>query len=464
MQQSLNTTEVFSNYFVEVMGKIFDPIPVPIILVDRETKVIMINQVFADFLGKTKEEIIGEKVVDVDPTSRFPDVFKSKTEEIAWKHQFSNGRTAIVHRIPVLDEKNDVKYGFGLLLFQDVKELKDIIEKNKLIETELDYTKKQLKKILGAKYSWDNIIGSSNRMVQSIYMSRKAAQTTSNVLLLGESGTGKELFAHAIHNAGDRAHENFVKINCAAIPTELMESELFGYEEGAFTGAKRGGKIGKFELAKRGSIFLDEIGELPLSMQAKLLRVLQEREIERVGGTKTIPVDVRVIAATNHNLQNMVKENAFREDLYYRLNVMEIVIPSLRERDGDLEELANKLLLKVSNELGKFMSGISREAMAHLNAYEWPGNVRELENVLERAVNLADSDMILPIHLPYSVTQNNVRKRKKTGSLKDIIEETEKEMILNVMKETKGNKMKTAGRLDISRSSLYDKLEKYGIE
>ena len=447
------------------MEKIFDPIPVPIILVDKDTRVKMINKIFADFLGYSQKDILGKKVREVDKYSRFPDVFKSKKAEIAWKHRFENGHTAIVHRIPVLDEDGNVIYGFGLILFQDVNEFKDIIEKNKLLETELSHVKKQLQEIHGAKYSWDNIIGSSEKMLQANYMARKASQTTSNVLLLGESGTGKELFAHAIHNGSKRNFHKFVKVNCAAIPAELLESELFGYEEGAFTGAKRGGKIGKFELANGGSIFLDEIGDLPLKMQAKLLRVLQEREIERIGSNKTIPIDVRVIAATNQDLTKLVDEGKFREDLYYRLYVMTIEIPPLRERENDIEDLIRLFINKISGQIGKYVSKISDKAIELIKNHDWPGNVRELENVLERAINLTDGDTILPVHLPAYISQNkNKAVKQPLTSLKSIIEETEKEAIINCLKTTKGNKLKTAKRLNISRSSLYEKIERYGIE
>lgn len=456
---------MITDHFISMMEKIFDPIPVPIILIDKDTKVIMINKVFAEYLGHPKEEILGQKVVDVDKNSRFPYVFKTKKAEIAWKHRFENGHTAIVHRIPILDENGDVIYGFGLVLFQDVEEFRDIIEKNKLLETELHLYKSQLKEIHGAKYSWDNIIGNSEKMLQAKYMARRASQTNSNVLLLGESGTGKELFAHSIHNGSGRSYSPFVKVNCAAIPSELLESELFGYDEGAFTGAKKGGKIGKFELANGGSIFLDEIGDMPLEMQAKLLRVLQEREFERVGGNASIKLDIRVIAATNQNLEEQVAEGKFREDLYYRLNVMTIDVPPLRERYSDIEDLTNMLLKKLTNQLGKYVSMISPKALEFLRRHNWPGNVRELENVLERAINLTDSDTILPVHLPVYITQSN--KRIMDGPirpLKDIVEDTEKEAIVRCLEYTKGNKLKTAKLLDISRSSLYDKIEKYGIK
>lgn len=454
-----------SQAFINTMEKLFDPISVPIILIDKETRIIMINQIFADFLGYPKDKIIGQKVIDVDEYSRFPYVIKNKKPEIAWKHKFKNGKTAIVHRIPVLNQENEVVYGFGLVLFQDAKEFKDIIEKNKLLESALSYAKKQLEQMQGAKYSWENILGASEKMVHAIYMGRRASQTKSNVLLLGESGTGKELFAHAIHHSSNRKHESFIKINCAAIPAELLESELFGYAEGAFTGAKKDGKPGKFELASGGSIFLDEIGDMPLSMQAKLLRVLQEKEIEKVGGTKTIPIDVRVIAATNKNLEKMVEEGSFREDLFYRLNVMSIEIPPLREREDDIKALSKKLLQKLSDQLGVYVNNISKNAMGYLSNYHWPGNVRELENVLERAINLTDSDTIHTVHLPHIITAS--KKNVKLGkgqSLKDIVEQTEKEIIKNCLEEMNNNKLKVAVILKISRSSLYDKLEKYGLE
>ena len=454
--------KILSEYFVTTMEKIFDPISVPIILVDKETNIRMINKVFANYLKFPKEELIGRKVEEVDRNTRFPYVFKTKKAEIAWKHKFENGHTAIVHRIPVLDDDNEVMYGFGMVLFEDVEEFKDIIEKNKLLERELYHYKKELKKIHGAKYSWQNVIGDSKSMTKVKYMGKKASQTNSNVLLLGESGTGKELFAHAIHNSSKRSYFPFVILNCAAIPSELLESELFGYEEGAFTGAKKGGKIGKFELANGGSIFLDEIGDMPLEMQVKLLRVLQEREIERIGSNNTIDVDVRIIAATNKNLKELVKEKKFREDLYYRLNVMTIEIPSLRERREDIEQLSELLLEKLTKQLGRYVQKIESDTMSYLKSHNWPGNVRELENVLERAINLTDTDTISSNHLPSYLLQNE--RKIETDiivPLKYIIEDVEKEAIERCLKYTDGNKLKTARLLDISRSSLYDKMEKY---
>jgi PAS domain S-box-containing protein len=460
----LDEDTILTKYLASMMDRIFDPLPVPLIMLDKDSKITMINQVFADFLGFSKDDIVGKPVLEVDKYSRFPYVFKTKKAEIAWKHTFENGHTAIVHRLPVLDNKGEVKYAIGMVLFEGIEQFKDIITKNKLLETELHLYKNQLKEMYGAKYSWDTIIGNSEKMSNAKFVGKRASSSISNVLILGESGTGKELFAHAIHNDSPRSFSPFVKINSAAIPSELLESELFGYDEGAFTGAKKGGKIGKFELANGGSIFLDEIGDMPLKMQAKLLRVLQEKEFERVGGNNVVKVDVRVIAATNKDLKKLINEGKFREDLYYRLNVMTIEIPPLKERYGDIEELVNLFLKKLSNQLGRYVTSISHKAMECLEGHSWPGNVRELENVLERAINLTDSDTILPVHLPVYLTQNTkIVMDGPIRPLKEIIEDTEKEAIIRCLEYTEGNKLKTAKLLDISRSTLYDRMEKYGI-
>ncbi len=455
---------ILNQYFISMISKIFDPIPVSIILIDKDTRILMLNKEFASFLGVKSEEVIGKKVIEVDPNTRFPYVFKTKKAELSWKHSFNNGHTAIVHRIPILDEKGEVLYGFGLVLFGDVNDFRDIVNKNKLLEDEISHYKAQLKMVYGAAYSWENITGESEKITQAKYFGKKAANTDSTVLLIGESGTGKELFAHAIHNGSKRSTYPFVKLNCAAIPNELLESELFGYEEGAFTGAKKGGKTGKFELANKGTIFLDEIGDMPMNMQVKLLRVLQEKEIEKVGSSQSRKIDVRVIAATNKDLKKLIQQGKFREDLFYRLNVVMIEIPSLRERLYDIEALCSTLLSKITNRLGKYVTGISESAMNYLKTYKWPGNVRELENVLERAVNLLEGETIMPMHLPVNIVKNKVRE--ETGQireLREIIEEVEKEAILQCLEYTKGNKQSAAKLLNISRTSLYEKMERYLI-
>lgn len=458
--------QVADDALVKNLERIFDPVPVPIILLNKHTEILMINQPFADYLGYSREEIMGKLVIEVDPNTRFPYVFKSKKPEIYCKHKFSNGHTALVHRIPVLDDEGEVAYGFGMVVFDDLKSLQEVLERNKLLEGKLMIYQEELKSIRGAKYSWDTIIGNSLVMQNVKMMSSKAAKTDSNVLIIGESGTGKELFAHAIHNDSKRFDGPFVKINCAAIPKDLLESELFGYEEGAFTGAKKHGKVGKFELANGGTIFLDEIGDMPLDMQVKILRVLQEKEIERIGGNRTIPIDTRIIAATNRDLKERIKEGEFREDLYYRLNVINIEVPPLRRRKEDIELITLKLMEKLSNNLGRYVSNITVEALESLKSYNWPGNIRELENVIERAINMTDTDTIELQHLPGFMIAEPIDELKDTPlvSLRSAVEEIEKSTIANCLKAVGYNKLKAAKILGISRTSLYEKIEKYQIE
>lgn len=461
-----NESPLMDAYFVQNMHRIFDPVPVPIILVNKNTEIIMINEVFADYLGHTRAELIGQKVKTIDPNTRFPYVFKSKRPEIAYKHKFSNGHTALVHRIPVLDDQSEVLYGFGMVIFDDLKKLQEVLERNKLLEGKLSIYQEELKSIRGAKYSWETIIGNSLTIQKVKGISSKAAKTDSNVLIIGESGTGKELFAHAIHNDSKRFDGPFVKINCAAIPKDLLESELFGYEEGAFTGAKKQGKVGKFELANGGTIFLDEIGDMPMEMQVKILRVLQEREIERIGGNRTIPVDCRIIAATNRNLRERIKENEFREDLFYRLNVINIEVPPLRERKEDIELLALKLMEKLSETLGHHVNNVTVEALECLKQYNWPGNIRELENIIERAINMTDNETIEVFHLPQYIfikAQNAMPEMPQIQNLKEAVEEVEKTTITNCLISVQNNKFKAAKLLGISRTSLYEKIEKYRI-
>ncbi|GAI93738.1 unnamed protein product, partial [marine sediment metagenome] len=261
---------------------------------------------------------------------------------------------------------------------------------------------KQRVRHLESKYTFEDIVGKSRGMTIAKEQARKAAQTPATVLLQGESGTGKELFAHAIHHVSKRKYKQFIRVNCSALVDTLLESELFGYEGGSFTGAKKTGKKGLFEEADKGTIFLDEIGVMSLNLQAKLLRVLQEKEIIKVGGRKPINVDVRIISATNINLKNAVKEGRFRDDLYYRLYVIPIYIPPLRERKEDMHLLVNNLIRKFNQDFGRNIKGISSEALNLLLDYHWPGNVRELENVIERAViNMRlNEEIILPKHIP----------------------------------------------------------------
>ncbi len=290
----------------------------------------------------------------------------------------------------------------------------------------------------------------------------RVARTDANVLLEGESGVGKELFAHSIHNLSRRANNPFIRVNCPSIPFELAESELFGYEKGAFSGARTEGKPGKFELSEGGSTFLDEVGSLPLGIQGKLLRVLQEKEMEKLGGKGTIKVDFRVIAATNVNLKGLVEQGRFRSDLFYRLNTVPIKIPSLRERKEDIPLYIDHFLKKISERLELDVRRVSDEALRIMMNYSWPGNIRELTNVLEQSLmNAVENGVVLPENLPSFVFEKNDQIAENDFSLKSILEQTEKQIIKKALYFTSGNKRKAAKLLEIQRCSLYQKLKRY---
>jgi len=309
------------------------------------------------------------------------------------------------------------------------------------------------------------LVGRSEPMRRVLEQIRKVAVTDATVLVVGESGTGKELVARAIHDGGPRRSGPFVTVSCAAIPEGLLESELFGHERGAFTGAVRR-RLGRFELADGGTLFLDEVGEIPPSLQVKLLRVLEEKRIERVGGEVSIDVDVRLVSATNRDLPRMVAEGRFREDLYYRLDVVPMRLPPLRERPGDVEELAQAFLARAAPRLGRRVSGFSSEAMELLRRHRWPGNVRELENLVEQALVFADGPLVTVLDLP-----EGIRAPARSGlpvpagdkSLPDVLEDLEKELVLSALERARGVKAEAARLLGIKPSALYYKLEKYGI-
>ncbi len=306
-------------------------------------------------------------------------------------------------------------------------------------------------------FQFKDILGNSANIEQTLNSAKRIAPSNSTVLLLGESGTGKELFAQAIHNASRRAGKPFVVVNCGALPRELIQSELFGYTEGSFTGASRHGKPGKFELADEGTIFLDEIGEMPMDVQVNLLRLLQSREVMRIGGKTARIVDVRVIAATNRDLLQLIREHRFREDLYYRLNVFPISLPPLRDRAGDIEVLARYFIGKSSQQAGKQVDGLSQEAVQMLNDYSWPGNIRELENVMERAVYLTSGPVISASDLPSVMSDNSMRRKNS------IKVHNEKEHIIAVLDKNGWNIKNSVQELNIPRSTLYYKIKKYNI-
>ena len=445
-----------------------------IVVVDREGVVLYINSAYCEFLGTTVENAIGRPVQDVIENSRMHIVAKTGQEELA-SLQPINGSEMIANRYPLII--NDELVGaVGTVMFRNPEDW--LVYKNKIqhLVEELNYYKTKAEKNSKSKYYFSHLVGDSPSFTAVRKLAERVSSSQSAVLLLGESGTGKELFASAIHNNSTRASFPFVPINCAAIPEHLLESELFGYDDGAFTGAKKGGKKGHFQLANRGTIFLDEIGDMPLAMQSKLLRVLQEHEILPVGGQKSIAVDVRIIAATHRNLEEMVEEGTFRQDLYYRLNVIKIEIPPLRDRVGDIELISIKLLEKLERKFYRKGIKLSNEVIRRFNQHKWQGNIRELENVLERSINILDGNTIEMAHLPlYLRDKESVNIPVKEGDsseresalpvqhLKETLAQAEKQAILNALNAASGNKQEAAKLLGIGKTRFYEKCKIYDI-
>lgn len=435
-----------------------------IVAINRDYVITVANRNFARFFDKEPHEIIGKNVYEVYGKSKpiFPKAMETGEAEYGYLANL-NGHEVIANRVPLVIN-GEIVGALGVVAFKNVEKLYALIKKISHLKSELDFYKGELARVYRSKYSFEQIIGQNENFLALKEVARRVARSSSTVLLLGESGTGKELFAHAIHNESPRRKGPFVRVNCAAVPENLLESELFGYVEGAFTGARKGGQPGKFELAHGGTIFLDEIGDMSLSMQAKLLRVLQEKEIERLGDTRPRHVDVRVIAATNHNLEELVEEGKFREDLYYRLNVVTLSIPPLRERMDDLPLLVEHFIKHFNRQFGQRVTGISKEALDVLRAYHWPGNVRELMNVIERAFNVLDGKVIQKKHLPvYLQKASLVKKKMVYEGLPSIVKEVEKEAIAEALAAAGGNKQEAARLLGISRAGLYKKLKRYQL-
>ena len=432
-----------------------------IVVVNKNGYIENMSQAYGDFLGIQVQNAIGRHVTEVIENTRMDIVVKTGVPETG-ETQDIHGEKMIATRIPI--RKNGMVIGaYGRVLVRNTRELHMLHDKLSSIEMELNMYKRTFEKINTAKYTVDDIIGDCSIMQDLKDSVRKVAKTNSNVLIMGESGTGKELFAHSIHAGSMRRKAPFVCVNCGSIPEQLIESELFGYEEGAFTGARKGGKIGLFPAAHGGTIFLDEIGELPLPMKVRLLRVLQDREIQRVGSNVREKVNVRVVAATNRNLYQMVKKGEFRSDLYYRLNVVTLHLPLLRERKEDLPLLIQMILSKISKKESLGAIEISREAMDHLLRYDWPGNVRELENVLERAINFTDAgEKIKAKNLPERITGSMVSQT--VMPLKELMENTEKDAIKDALLRCRNCKAKAANELGISRTTLYEKPLRIGNE
>ncbi|HZG61424.1 MAG TPA: sigma 54-interacting transcriptional regulator [Anoxybacillus sp.] len=432
-----------------------------IVVVDEKGRIIYINKNYCEFLGKNREEIIGKHVTEVIENTRMHIVVETGKEEIADLH-YIKGNYMIANRIPIFSN-GKVIGAIGTVIFRDTNEWKRMNSHIKSLLSQLQTYLQEWKEDNGAKYTLKDIISRSKQIEILKEKVKRIADSDISVLIRGESGTGKELFAHSIHQLSSRSSKPFIKVNCGAIPEHLLESELFGYEEGAFTGAKKGGKKGKFQLAHGGTIFLDEIGDMPLHMQVKLLRVLQEKEIEPVGATKTVSVDVRIIAATNRPLEKMMEEKRFREDLYYRINVVPFVIPPLRERPEDIRVLTDHFIDKIGKRSGKRITAVDEEVLQIFSQHAWPGNIRELENVIEAAVHFANGETITVEALPEYLKTNTVYQLEGK-TLKQLLEETEKVIIQKSLALHQNDKLKAAKALGISKSAIYEKIKKYRLD
>lgn len=432
-----------------------------LILVDKNGKIEYLDKFTENFFNIKRGEGKGLHITDLMPESRLHIAASTGMKEVG-KIQKVRGEDKIVTRFPIKKNGNIIG-AIGKIMFQKLEEIDNLNKEISSLKLRLNHYKKGLKDLNSAQYTFEDIVGLNEKFLRVKELAMRAALTESNILLLGESGTGKELFAHSIHNISPRKDKPFVRVNCATIPFELAESELFGYEKGAFSGARAEGKLGKFELSEGGTIFLDEISCLPSSIQSKLLRVLQEREIERLGGRNTIKVDFRLIAATNSSLTDMLAEGRFRSDLFYRISNVPIEIPPLRERKDDIIFYIEHFSRQINRRLQTDVKGISKEASEVMTHYRWPGNLRELMNVLEQTILRVMKGHITPEYLPSFLLGKDYDICESSSGLRSILEETEKQAIKRALNFTRGNKRKAAGLLGIQRPVLYQKLRKYQI-
>ena len=443
-----------------------DQIP-GLMIVDKSGELIYLSQQCADYMHLDKEKSVGRHIEEVFPQSKMMDIIH-KREPVTTDFYEAQGRISWSTRIP-LNKSGKLIGVMEYDLFQEFDMMGAFAKRYMNLNDELEYLKEEVKKLRTTKYTVDDIIGESKAIQHLRNQVRQAAKSNSTVIITGETGTGKELVAHAIHSLSLRCLRNFVRVNASGFPETLIESEFFGYEEGAFTGARKGGKKGKFELANGGTLFIDEINQMPFHLQPKLLRALQEHEIERVGGNETIPVDIRVIVATNENLEKKIKEKTFREDLYYRLKVIEIKTPALREIKEDIPVMIKAMIEKLNPLLGKDIKAVNPDAMKKLMEYHWPGNIRELKNSVERAMNYAETSNLrledfnfggLEPHQQYSIQTI----KGKQNPIEDMRREIEKKMIVEAIEYCSGNKSKAAELLKISRTLLHQKIKRLDIK
>lgn len=432
-----------------------------VLAVDSEGVICFVNDFFAQLLHAKCEELVGQHIDKILPDCHLTDTLVRGYSE--WGDMLNiRGKEVYTARFPL--KENGTLVGAMLkTVFPDLMVGHSIAERMMFLESQ-PAPIPPIQKL----FTCMSIVGETESMLYVKKLARRASRTSSTLLVTGESGTGKEVIAQAIHTRSVRRDAPFVSVNCGAIPKELIEAELFGYEGGAFTGAKRGGSPGKFELANGGTILLDEIGDMPMDMQVKLLRVLQEKEVWRVGGVKPIKLDVRVIASTNKDLMQMVREGKFRQDLYYRINILSIHMPPLRERLEDMPDLINDLLKRINQRIGSKATGITPESLEIACNYSWPGNVRELENVLEQAVNWSNDEIIDFRRIPnrFWEVEEDMRYKanpKTAELLQDELSKKEKSLLEKTLREVGGNRSEAARILGMSRSALYRRLKKYEL-
>ncbi len=422
-----------------------------IVGVNKKDEIFIINPRAEQILKVSKEQCIGKKSCEILPQLQLKDVMQSKKEELGSTEKYF-GSSVVVDRVPMV-VNTEVK---GAIAFIQMA--------TEIVNMESSLRKDLVQRGLTTKYSFADITGKSDTIRTTIQIARDYSHIDSTVLIMGETGTGKELFAQSIHSESCRKNNPFVAINCSALPSNLLESELFGYKEGAFTGAKKGGKMGLFELAHKGTIFLDEIGEIDKSMQAKLLRVLQEHEVMRVGDVRVIPIDVRVIAATNKDLYEEMEKGNYREDLYYRLNVLNLLLPPLRERKSDIKILMEELRIRLNKKLDHQVEGFSPEVIEFIESYDWPGNIRELENVVEKLLVITKKGIVEAKAIPMiqgCVHRNRTIGRCNKGKTLSMIEA---EVIQSALIENNGNRTRTAQQLGIDRTTLIRKIKTYKLQ
>lgn len=452
---------LLSERFIDILNAIHNGIMV----VDKENTVTFINSAYTRLTGVTPEDMIGRNLCEARPSAKLPQaVFSGKT--MYGIHRKVGKVEYIVDCHPII--VRGVISG-GVSILRDITELQNLVERLRKYRTTVNTLTGRVKEGHKAKYTFADIIGESPLLLNAKKLAGKVAGSDINVLIIGESGTGKELFAHAIHNESQRRQDAFVVVNCASIPKNLLESELFGYEAGAFTGASKSGKAGLLEIADSGTLFLDEIGDMDLELQAKLLRVLQLGQYQRVGSTETCTVDVRIIAATNRDLEKMVELGNFRGDFYYRLNVAQIKVPPLKDRSSDLDILARHFL-ENADKYGMESISLADETMDILRGYSWPGNVREFENTLKFLASITDSPVIASNSLPDSFLQRIVRYKdnptSQAGLLSEVVASSEEQLLiraLNCFGRTVVGKRAAAKSLGISLATLYNKISHYNI-